>query len=453
MALPRPTRSWTLTPAAVVVPAQGSITATNVRVIRLLVAYLVSAGIMTEDYSSDSVTAGTKGDGVDRWVADANIVGAAPGVAHSWKVTTSVHGGQVCWDRDAAGDRFGSIWYSAAVGFTGGTILNRPTAADEIEITSSVSWLNGASNGNHTVHVWRCNTAGQEGIRLAVLSSAESQGPVAAMQIERPTIGVDSLMASPPFIARWNCGGNGGTAGDRTGWGWSSWVSGVSRAQSLTGLGPQTVVDPDGNWVLETIGITNVTIGTIGWVDDFYTVTENVANGTTFSDLDGARGWLVLDSIVWPWDHVTVVGSNVATVRLNIRYTAPTAPSPPTITILSPTPGVPAGDPGGFPASYAAAKDVPLRLRVVDAAPGLRLLIVTLRMTVPAPFANPFPCTMTVYDDAAGGLQLPFDPAHGSVVTPIANGFDLDLVLPEGWPRGAQLNAWVHAVDQAGALS
>lgn len=37
-------------------------------------------------YSCDSVTAGTAGDGVNRWTTYANVIGAASGAAHAWMV-------------------------------------------------------------------------------------------------------------------------------------------------------------------------------------------------------------------------------------------------------------------------------------------------------------------------------------------------------------------------------
>lgn len=86
------------------------------------------------DYSCDSVTAGTKGDGVDRWPAYTNVVRGASGAnAKSWVVLTApvaLGSFQVCIC--AVGASNGSFEIALSkVGFTGGTNQARPTATDE----------------------------------------------------------------------------------------------------------------------------------------------------------------------------------------------------------------------------------------------------------------------------------------------------------------------------------
>jgi hypothetical protein len=51
----------------------------------------------------------------------------------------------------------------------------------------------------------------------------------------------------------------------------------------------------------------------------------------------------------------------------------------PTITIVSPTPGVAPGQPGGFPRRRSDAIKTPIVLRVGDAAPGLMYLEIAVR--------------------------------------------------------------------------
>ena len=49
-------------------------------------------GIWTVDHSCDGVTAGTPGDGVDRWIDTGDIIAHNPGNNHSWMVLNQVYG-------------------------------------------------------------------------------------------------------------------------------------------------------------------------------------------------------------------------------------------------------------------------------------------------------------------------------------------------------------------------
>lgn len=53
--------------------------------------------------------------------------------------------------------------------------------------------------------------------------------------------------------------------------------------------------------------------------------------------------------------------------------------NPPTITIISPTPGVSPGEPGGFPRRRSQAIQTPIVLRVSDADPGIAYLHIAVR--------------------------------------------------------------------------
>lgn len=104
-----------------------------------------AAGAWTVRYSCDGVTAGTAGDGVDRWGAaytPANIVRGAAAAARSWIVmrsptlaTGSANGGVPMTVEvlisfgDSAVDYNAVIAYSKT-GFTGGTATVNPSATD-----------------------------------------------------------------------------------------------------------------------------------------------------------------------------------------------------------------------------------------------------------------------------------------------------------------------------------
>ncbi len=97
----------------------------------------------TVAFSSDSVAAGTPGDGVDRWDATTDVVWAAGD--HSWMVLkqTGISSNfQVCWDMGSDISDI-ELVISPSAGFTGGSISARPTATDEQIIVSDKAWGRG----------------------------------------------------------------------------------------------------------------------------------------------------------------------------------------------------------------------------------------------------------------------------------------------------------------------
>lgn len=93
----------------------------------------------TMQYSCNSTTAGTAGDGVDRLTTNANLVWANPGTAHSWMVlrqtgvATNLELMISCENASATGAIIRMV-VSPSAGFTGGSTTLRPTATDEIGI-------------------------------------------------------------------------------------------------------------------------------------------------------------------------------------------------------------------------------------------------------------------------------------------------------------------------------
>ncbi len=112
----------------------------------------------------------------------------------------------------------------------------------------------------------------------------------------------------------------------------------------------------------------------------------------------------------------------------------------PVITIVSPTPGVEPGQPGGFPVSFAAAAATQIVLQVTDATSGA------------TPAANGRITVETVYrGNAFVGLYT------ASYQLAIANGVQLYVVRRGGWPglAGAVSTMLfsVDAIDMAGNLA
>lgn len=119
----------------------------------------------------------------------------------------------------------------------------------------------------------------------------------------------------------------------------------------------------------------------------------------------------------------------------------------PTITIVSPTPGVPPGQPGGFPADWETARDTPIVVEIADAAPGLAYACVVARF----PGA---PHEIVVY--RRGAFRAGF--ATRSWSESLGNTLRLHC-LPDGWwpvagPEELEdITFALDAIDGAGNLA
>jgi hypothetical protein len=430
--------------------ALGSSGATNKRMTRLLVEGLLAHGGMTTDYSCDATVAGTKGDGVNRWDSDADITGATPGTAHSWYVLLHTALGALCIDKDSAGDGGGgapgSVFWSPAAGFTGGTTLARPTATDEREITTSTQlWT--TANGDFSYAIWRCDQSGREAIRFMARHSTNAAGPDVSFYLEQAAS--TPAAWSPPVVARFRGGGAGSTF-DRGNWtaaGWAALVSGTNRTPLLVGDTPPTAVDVDGDRLLVPIGLNDATIGRLGFLEDDHVVTDGVTDDATFSDSLGAGGWIVLDERVWPWDRTTVGGGgggNIAGAKILTNYQTISDAVAPTITSIVPTPGIQPGEAGGFPADWREARETPITLHVGDAAPGLRF--VGLWGQIIPGEDRP---TFVIHD--GNSFLWPFDSDVAARVV-AGDGYDYTILPRGGWPKGSDPTFTVKAIDQAGNM-
>jgi len=135
-----------------IIPQGASTLATNRALLLALVASL-KGGNFTVLRSSDGVSAGAAGDGVDRWVDAADLVFAPGAGAHSWILLQGL-GFQLLIDLSSAsalGDQF-RIRASIA-GFTGGSITAAPTATDEFVVGDGTDTYLNSSNGAYVLHV------------------------------------------------------------------------------------------------------------------------------------------------------------------------------------------------------------------------------------------------------------------------------------------------------------
>lgn len=164
MALPTLVKTWQYN-VNQTIAASGSALTNNRRLLRAIKDSLLgfALGAWTTYYSCDSVTAGTPGDGVDRWGADGNLVWAGFGAAHSWyvlkqtNITTNYQILITLETTSATGSVLG-VFSSASAGFTGGTATARPTATDEVTVLATNSAFGGnATNVQQRLHVMMSN--------------------------------------------------------------------------------------------------------------------------------------------------------------------------------------------------------------------------------------------------------------------------------------------------------
>ncbi len=113
--------------------------------------------------------------------------------------------------------------------------------------------------------------------------------------------------------------------------------------------------------------------------------------------------------------------------------------NPPTIANMTPTPGVAPGDPGGFPATYGAARLTPIEFDLVDVDPGLATFIVWCQFAIDDE-------ALIVHDGVAFRGRF----AARSEITAIADGWHLSVLPENGWPPGEIPDFTVRAVDAAG---
>lgn len=145
MALPVKAKTWQYN-LNVVIANTGVVATLNQRVIFYIKQALVAFASFpwAVQYSCDSVTAGTAGDGIDRWITEANVIRSVStgatgvrswivlkqaGIASNFQMLISVAPQGVGTGSTSA--FMCSIYVSASAGFTGGTTTARPTATDE----------------------------------------------------------------------------------------------------------------------------------------------------------------------------------------------------------------------------------------------------------------------------------------------------------------------------------
>ncbi len=283
------------------------------------------------EYSSDSVTAGSAGDNVDRWTADSDVVFAAGD--HSWvilKQSGILSNFQICWDLNANDSTNTTMVVSPSAGFTGGTISARPTATDEYVIGSTTDWGVGDDARESFSYHMMMSTDG-ECTRVVFVQGNGSHGGVSGLwAFDKPKNPVSGW--TNPWVALY-ANGNGGAA---TGAAKYVFIRDNQKVYSTLPNGPTQHVmylTSEGTEDTGAMGESNVNnsvneisgeveffpagvacedtpnIGRHGDLFDFWFGPEGVSQGRTFPD-DGTRLIAVFEHIALPWDGTSEVLNN-----------------------------------------------------------------------------------------------------------------------------------------------
>lgn len=337
MSLPTPVKTWQYSLNTLL--ASTGVAITNNRNLLLAIKNQLKAfasNPWTVRYSCNSVTAGTAGDGVDRWATNADVVGGSAGAAHSWFVfkqagiatnfqmllSVSPEGAGAF----SPGGNVISVFVSANAGFTGGTATARPTATDEMALiqagTGSSIW-GGSPITTATIRMQAMQSTDGACTRIVLCSSNVAWGIMVFDACTNSVtgwtnpfvafVGAPSAASFPsPLgtqIATW----------DTTATASRVFISSTLGIGILTAEGNGSFVAPadtnygnlanevDGNWPIYPIGIACSTIGIrgrMGSMIDLWWGSSAIPTGDTYDT--SSKTFAQFGNFIVPWDGTTV---------------------------------------------------------------------------------------------------------------------------------------------------
>jgi hypothetical protein len=271
--------------------------------------------------ASGSGTAGTAGDGVDRWATIADLL-SANGTKHSWIVLKQAAiggaaGFQVCIDNTGASgiSLSSTIAISFGAGFTGGTISARPTATDEVVLISNAQWASGAL-AQHQIHammstdgtvtricMWRGGTN-----LCTYWEFGKVQNPVSGWSNTAygQAYGATSGYANSYGNLQGqnvHCTGNGGTPLFAAGFTYETYNGNAGGLPQVTGIGSSANTF-DGQWPVLPMGLAAAATGNAGRLGNIYDLwwrPSGINDADTFPNNAATRQFCAMGNLIFPW--------------------------------------------------------------------------------------------------------------------------------------------------------
>lgn len=160
MSLPTPAATWTIS-------ANNRYTYLSTSTVQLVMQnymlslknFLKTTMLYTVNSSCGNSTAGTIGDGIDRWSVATDITPRFNGTtsAIAWFIFTDGNGAQICFSYNSSADDIFRLAYSPGANYAlnGGGSNRQPTASDEIVVWSgSATIVNSTTSADRVWHLW-----------------------------------------------------------------------------------------------------------------------------------------------------------------------------------------------------------------------------------------------------------------------------------------------------------
>lgn len=327
------TKTWEFCPNYAIA-ATGTALGTNRTVIKWLVdnmttntatlwrnasnALVTPSGLATVDYSCDSVTAGTKGDGVNRWDSITDLVWANNGVAHSWVVLTLYGTSQMLISLEGAAVNGNTITLviSPNAGFTGGTTTARPTATDERALINNTTWTGLSSDGSVKVHLikstdgqcWRFLFGNGNQVSTAIILDKAVQFASPDWVNSLVGFAIGTVMGSNVLT-----NSNLNNTASFLGFGDSAmamFLAGPAYAGAQANVTQNSANDLSGNWPFfgqELIANTASNRGDHGYLNDVWYGSTATASGSTTPTTGTQHQFIQIGSLIFPWCQVAAV--------------------------------------------------------------------------------------------------------------------------------------------------
>jgi hypothetical protein len=324
MSLPTLAKTWQFN-VNQAIAAQGSQQATNRRLLRAIKDSLIgfTSSPWATRYSCDSLTAGTAGDGIDRWTADTSVVGNSAGSAHSWFVMRQT-GIATNFELLISCENSSTLSVivlavSPSAGFTGGTTTARPTATDEIVLLTTGNTWNSGADVNHKLHVMQSSDGQvtrvmlwENNINCLFWAFEKPKNPPSGWT--NPSTSFAMGGASTATFQNLSAfltagGGQGSSKGRGTATFAMTWTGeGSNSSSSILANGILNAPnDFDSSWPFFPIGLVSTQAGhrgRHGTLFDIWWGSSGTASADTYP-ADGSRQFAQLANIILPWNGST----------------------------------------------------------------------------------------------------------------------------------------------------